>query len=175
LKEGSRVLVDQLKLMDEKYFELREKLELNRKRSAMETEKMKKECSTLRTKFALATGKANLDTIRLPNQGHHGFSGDSAEMDGEGGWGSGHIHSSSGARPSTAPASRMKQTKSKQRAHSPSILAARMSQFRASVEEEQQLPAEERLNVVLTKIAKKDDKNNSKKWTRDGLHDLLNR
>jgi hypothetical protein len=184
LKEGSRVLVDQLKLMDEKYYELREKLELNRKRSSSEIDKMKKQCADLRTKYVLATGKTNLDSVRLPTQ----LISDSREF-GSDDWpdynnmANGLMSSRSPAlssRPVTAPNTTRGQKLSQQQqpqakvSNTQSVLQMRMSHIRAhNAEASAELPPEDRLNIVLGKIAMKDDNMNGKKWTREGLQGLI--
>ncbi len=68
LREGSKVLEDQLKLMDEKYLELRNKLDYARYSANKKVTKLTKEASTLRMKFAMVSGNANLplDSISLP-------------------------------------------------------------------------------------------------------------
>jgi chromosome segregation ATPase len=54
LKEGSKILEDQLRLMDEKYIELRAKLDWTRASSQKEMKKVQAEANSLRAKWALA-------------------------------------------------------------------------------------------------------------------------
>lgn len=56
LREGSKVLEDQLRLMDEKYLELRVKLDWARDNSSKKIKKAEKEAADLRTKFVLVVG-----------------------------------------------------------------------------------------------------------------------
>ena len=55
LREGARILEDQLRLMDEKYIELREKLDWTRAHSRREVRRIQQEANALRAKWALAT------------------------------------------------------------------------------------------------------------------------
>lgn len=65
--EGSKVLEDQLRLMDEKYLELRSKLDLTRDHLHKQIDKVKKECTDLRKKYTVATGGGLLDKLPMPN------------------------------------------------------------------------------------------------------------
>lgn len=56
LREGSKILEDQLRLMDKKYIELRSKLDWTRNHSKLQVKKMQKEANALRAKWALAGG-----------------------------------------------------------------------------------------------------------------------
>jgi len=56
LREGSKILEDQLRLMDKKYIELRSKLDWTRSNSKAVVKKMQKEANELRAKWALAGG-----------------------------------------------------------------------------------------------------------------------
>ena len=69
MHEGSKVLEDQLRLMDEKYLDLRSKLDFAREFAAKKLSKAQKEASSLRAKFTMLTGNSTqlLDNIRLPN------------------------------------------------------------------------------------------------------------
>ena len=53
---GSRILEDQLRLMDEKYVELRTKLDWTRSTSQREVKRIQKDANRMRAKFALAAG-----------------------------------------------------------------------------------------------------------------------
>ena len=56
LREGSKILEDQLRLMDKKYIELRSRLDWTRTHSKIQVKKMQKEANALRAKWALAGG-----------------------------------------------------------------------------------------------------------------------
>ena len=63
LKEGAKILEDQLRLMDEKYMELRTKLDWTRLQSERTVKKSQEEARSLRTKFALMQGTFSGGTI----------------------------------------------------------------------------------------------------------------
>lgn len=67
LREGSKILEDQLRLMDEKYLELRTKLDYTRDAGAKKIKKAQKVASELRVKFALAGNSTLLDHMPLPS------------------------------------------------------------------------------------------------------------
>jgi hypothetical protein len=67
LREGSKILEDQLRLMDEKYLELRTKLDYAREVAAKKVKIAQKTASDLRVKFALAGNTKLLDHIPLPD------------------------------------------------------------------------------------------------------------
>ena len=71
LKEGSKILEDQLKLMDRRYLELRAKLDWTRQHAETQVKRAKKAASTLRAKWALATNSSQglLDEVQLPQPG----------------------------------------------------------------------------------------------------------
>ena len=56
LRAGAKILEDQLQLMDEKYIEIRGKLDWTRQQSKREVAKIQKEANALRAKWALAGG-----------------------------------------------------------------------------------------------------------------------
>jgi hypothetical protein len=68
IAEGSRILQDQLALMDERYLELRNRLESSRKQFMTQMARVTKESSELRVKYSLATHGKLLDTLPLPSQ-----------------------------------------------------------------------------------------------------------
>lgn len=77
LREGSKILEDQLRLMDEKYLELRTKLEYAREQGAKKIKKAETTAKTLRMKFALSTNSTMmLDQVPLPDI-HHSHSSQS--------------------------------------------------------------------------------------------------
>ena len=61
LTEGSKVLEDQLQLMDEKFLELRAKMDVSRNHFQEKLKKQQKECADLRLKFSMATNGGLLD------------------------------------------------------------------------------------------------------------------
>ncbi|GMI05292.1 hypothetical protein TrLO_g4096 [Triparma laevis f. longispina] len=63
LKEGAKILEDQLRLMDEKYMELRTKLDWTRLQSEKTVKKSQDEARSLRTKFALMQGSFSGGTL----------------------------------------------------------------------------------------------------------------
>ena len=68
LREGSKILEDQLRLMDEKYLELRSKLDWTREIGAAKIKKAEKKAADLRVKYALTTNStAVLDYVPLPD------------------------------------------------------------------------------------------------------------
>lgn len=70
LREGSKILEDQLRLMDEKYLELRTKLDYTRDTGTKKIKKAQKMAADLRVKFALAGNTTMLDHIPLPSSAH---------------------------------------------------------------------------------------------------------
>ena len=66
LREGSKILEDQLRLMDEKYLELRTKLDYSRGQSAKKVEIAQKKATELRVKYALLGNSKLLDTVDQP-------------------------------------------------------------------------------------------------------------
>jgi hypothetical protein len=68
MHEGSKVLEDQLKLMDEKYLNLRTKLDYAREYGARKLARSEKTAQDLRAKFNLLTGSTGLlDSVRTPS------------------------------------------------------------------------------------------------------------
>ncbi|CAM9688757.1 unnamed protein product, partial [Choristocarpus tenellus] len=53
LREGSKILEDQLRLMDEKYMELRTKLDWTRQKAGKDVKRARAQASTLRAKWTL--------------------------------------------------------------------------------------------------------------------------
>lgn len=66
LREGSKVLEDQLRLMDEKYLELRTKLDFSRDQFNRRLKKAEKLAQDLRMKFMMAGNTTLLDAMPLP-------------------------------------------------------------------------------------------------------------
>lgn len=66
LREGSKILEDQLRLMDEKYLELRSKLDYSRQESARRVEKAERKARDLRVKYALLGNSKVLDAVDQP-------------------------------------------------------------------------------------------------------------
>lgn len=73
IAEGSRILQDQLALMDEKYLELRNRLESSRKLFATQMSRVTKESTELRVKYSMATHGKLLDTLPMPDQSTFNF------------------------------------------------------------------------------------------------------
>lgn len=68
LREGSKVLEDQLRLMDEKYLELRGKLDYARAIAAKKIKRAERTAADLRMKFAMTGSPLVLDSIQLPGE-----------------------------------------------------------------------------------------------------------
>lgn len=69
LTEGAKILEDQLRLMDEKYMELRTKLDFTRMTTGKEVSKYKALASSLRAKWAMySNNQGLLDEMELPQQ-----------------------------------------------------------------------------------------------------------
>lgn len=67
LREGARVMEGQLRLMDERFYELRGKLDSARHNQRFYVEKYKKEAKELRNKFTTIHGpRYNLDSVQVP-------------------------------------------------------------------------------------------------------------
>jgi hypothetical protein len=66
IREGSKILEDQLRLMDEKYLELRSKLDYARESGIKKIKQAEKTAADLRLKFTLAGNTTPLDSIQLP-------------------------------------------------------------------------------------------------------------
>lgn len=66
LREGCKILEDQLRLMDEKYLELRTKLDWARENSEKKVRAAVAKAKELRVKFALMGNTTPLDKIQLP-------------------------------------------------------------------------------------------------------------
>lgn len=97
LKEGSKILEDQLRLMDEKYIELRAKLDWTRQHSNKEVGRITKEANKLRAKVMMVS---TLGMDGRHGGGGHGLTPGAGSRRGRGSRGS------SGRRaPGTAPAS----------------------------------------------------------------------
>ena len=68
LREGSKILEDQLRLMDEKYLELRVKLDWARENGEKKVKQAQQKAKELRIKFTmLSGGSKSLDTMQLPS------------------------------------------------------------------------------------------------------------
>lgn len=81
-QEGSKILEDQLRLMDEKYLELRTKLDWQREYSRKEIAKHKKVAQNLRSKFALMGGSVLLDEVPISPMSEEQFTMPSPLQDG---------------------------------------------------------------------------------------------
>jgi hypothetical protein len=67
LREGSKILEDQLRLMDEKYLELRTKLDYARETGVRKVKRAERTAHELRMKFALSGSSVILDKMPLPD------------------------------------------------------------------------------------------------------------
>jgi hypothetical protein len=65
LKEGAKILEDQLRLMDEKYMELRTKLDYTRQSTGKDVVKYKAQASTLRAKWAILSASVGAPNTLL--------------------------------------------------------------------------------------------------------------
>lgn len=78
ISEGSKLLEDQLRLMDDKYLEMRKKLDFAREQNKLEVGRAEKSASSLRRKFQILTGSTKLlDRFEVPeaaDQTHYGHS-----------------------------------------------------------------------------------------------------
>lgn len=70
LREGGKILEDQLRLMDEKYLELRTKLDFARESSEKRIKKAERMAGDLRVKFALLGNTKSLDALPMPTRGY---------------------------------------------------------------------------------------------------------
>jgi hypothetical protein len=70
LREGGKILEDQLRLMDEKYLELRTKLDFARESSEKRIRKAERVAGDLRVKFALLGNTKSLDALPMPTRGY---------------------------------------------------------------------------------------------------------
>lgn len=77
LREGSKILEDQLRLMDEKYLELRGKLDWARDNGMKRLKQAERAASELRMKYIMSGGTGSLDSIVLPDIGGASFGMDS--------------------------------------------------------------------------------------------------
>lgn len=70
LKEGCRILEDQLRLMDTKYVELRNKLDWTRSQSSKEVKRIQSEANKLRVKWMMVAGSdATLNALGIGDDG----------------------------------------------------------------------------------------------------------
>ena len=83
LREGSKVLEDQLRLMDEKYLELRGKLDYTRTVTGKKIRKAEKEAADLRVKFAMTGSSVLLDNVKMPTSQPGTSSFDYGGLDGD--------------------------------------------------------------------------------------------
>lgn len=69
IAEGSKVLEDQLQLMDEKFLELRKKLDISRAHFGAQVDSAKQKMKELRLKYSIATKGGLLDSVNLAKYG----------------------------------------------------------------------------------------------------------
>lgn len=87
LEQGARILEDQLRLMDEKFIDVRNKLDWTRATSQAEVKRLQHELSTLRMKWQLASDSGALSALpdwgsvaKLPSKAKPGPLGSSQSM-----------------------------------------------------------------------------------------------
>jgi len=153
LREGSKILEDQLRLMDEKYLELRTKLDYAREMGTKKVKQAENIASELRIKFALAGNNIILDNVVLPDINSN------AGSILEGGKSLGSTENGSWAVSSTANSSK-KSGKGKSK-------SKKMSQ---SVSSLQDAAPEPNLDGVLEKI--RTQSGQRKEWSDDKLREL---
>lgn len=153
LREGSKILEDQLRLMDEKYLELRTKLDYSREVGAKKVKQAENIATELRIKFALAGNTTILDNIVLPDINSN------AGSILEGGKSMGSTENGSWAVSSTANSSK-KSVKGKSK-------PKKMSQSMSSLPE---AAPEPNLDGVLEKI--RTQAGQRKEWSDDKLREL---
>lgn len=169
LREGSKVLEDQLRLMDEKYMELRTKLDYARELGVKKIKKAEKVASELRIKFAMTNGSAILDAVPLPAQ----YGGSGSVYGGESQWSN--PGSLAFGMPDTpamqygngSPVSRGRSTGASRKIHFATSVST-------SALETQPLPRKEpTMEGVLEKIRKQEGRKQD--WTDDKLNKLIQR
>lgn len=171
LREGSKVLEDQLRLMDEKYMELRTKLDYARELGVKKIKKAEKVASELRIKFAMSNGSAILDSIPLPPDGGYSAYGD--QWGGSSGGGGGPLllmspePSQYGAQHhSGGGASFVRAKSSNNRSSNMSVVSSSMNSLG--------LPHREpTMDSVLEKIRKQEGRKQD--WTDEKLQALVNK
>jgi hypothetical protein len=85
LREGSKVLEDQLRLMDEKYLELRGKLDYARSIATKKIKKAERTAADLRVKFAMSGSPLVLDALSMPEE-YSGMYGEAGLDNDDHGW-----------------------------------------------------------------------------------------
>lgn len=143
IREGSKILEDQLRLMDEKYLELRSKLDFARESGIKKIKQAERTAADLRLKFTLAGNTTPLDSIQLPQINNGSFVG--SEYDQQS-WAS-----------STIDSKKSKKSKSKS------------AKSLGSIEPNERL-AEPSMDIVLEKIRKQQGA--TMEWSDQKLRDL---
>jgi len=157
LREGCKILEDQLRLMDEKYLELRTKLDWARDNSEKKVRAAVAKAKELRVKFALMGNTMPLDKVPLPDI-HGNASVNSQESESLLSQGAGSRHSAGGGGRRRSPGAQ-------QRRHSST------SQSLASLDaRENQTGTEPNIDHVLEKIRKKTG--GKVDWDEQKLRDL---
>lgn len=159
LREGSKVLEDQLRLMDEKYMELRTKLDYARELGVKKIKRAEKVASDLRIKFAMSNGSAILDSLPMPT--------------GESQWGTPGalmLADSPYMHQGNSPGSRSRGTSSgrKHLGFSTSSSVSALDQHH-----QQQQHKEPTMDSVLEKIRKQEGR--KQEWTDEKLNQLIKR
>ena len=150
MHEGSKVLEDQLRLMDEKYLDLRSKLDFARDFAAKKLNKAQKEASSLRAKFTMLTGNSTqlLDNIRMPS--YMSGDNDAYSLQSSASFDSGSHRSISSSNSKANKSTKLK-----------------------PILKQTEVQQEANLEQVLEKINRKATLNHAKEWTHDEMRSLV--
>lgn len=157
LREGSKILEDQLRLMDEKYLELRTKLDYAREVSVKKVKAAEKTASDLRVKFALAGNTSILDNVNLPDIYSGGYSVGTGESQSNGMDNNSYQSGSMGSR--SAPGGNKNNSQRN-----------KMSQSMSSLPSKEEKIKEPDMDQILEKIRKRGG--GQQEWTDEKLKDL---
>lgn len=172
LREGSKILEDQLRLMDEKYLELRVKLDWARENGDKKVKKAQQQAKELRMKFTMLAGGTSLDKISLPSLGQMGGSTsmfDPSMAEGGGSYaelgGSESLAFANGnMTPSQTPGNRSKSKNSKMGKHG-------MSRSQSMAEGSIASSGPPTMDKVMEKIRK--HAGGKTEWTEEQMRDLV--
>ena len=172
LREGSKILEDQLRLMDEKYLELRVKLDWARENGDKKVKKAQQQAKELRMKFTMLAGGTSIDKISLPSLGQMGGSTsmfDPSMAEGGGSYaelgGSESLAFANGnMTPSQTPGNRSKSKNSKMGKHG-------MSRSQSMAEGSIASSGPPTMDKVMEKIRK--HAGGKTEWTEEQMRDLV--
>eukprot|EP01041_Mallomonas_annulata_P011303 gene11303-23655_t len=159
LREGSKVLEDQLRLMDEKYLELRTKLDWSRDQSMKRLKKAETIASDLRMKFMYAGNSMLLDSVQLPDIERSGSAGGNSQVTWPSPSPASMQYTNSIATATTSTSSKLPKTK-----------RAKGFEYHETLEDLNADP-EASMNNIMEKIRR--HKHESAGWTDDKLNDLV--